>query len=333
MKKYFMTALFAMTSLLCLQTNANADENETFKTTMQQGILYYNQGSMNPQMYEKAIEQFTIARKYSDNPTPIYNIARAYHHLNRCEDALKNYREYQSITREIKQYGVNDVSTFISQLTAECGVSTASIQLLCTPAETTVTVDNGSPVPCYELNTIMAGQRRLVFQLKGYATASRIVNIKGDESRYFEVTMDKTSSKIKELDQQELLASEDRSSIDRSLLEPPRPLASRGLLWGGVASAGVGTIFAITGAALAATAFDERRNARDDSVYYEIHESKRNAGIALLTIGGAAMIAGITMITIDMIRENKYEQYRSDQLSPYIAVSGDGAAAGIHWTF
>ncbi len=331
MKKYFMTALFAMTSFIGLQTIANADENDEFKKTMQQGILYYNQGSMNPQMYEKAIEQFTIARKYSDNPTPIYNIARAYHHLNRCEDALKNYREYQSITREIKQYGVNDVSTFISQLTAECGVSTASVRILCTPAETTVTVDNGAPVPCYELNTVTAGQRRLVFQLNGYATASRVVNIKGDESRYFEVTMEKATSKIKEVDQLELLASEDRSSIDRTLLEPPRPLASRGLLWGGVASAGVGTIFAITGAALTATAFDERHSIRHD--YYEIHESKRNAGIALLTIGGAAMITGITLITIDMIRENKYEQYRSDQLSPYIAVSGDGAAAGIHWTF
>ena len=333
MKKYFMTALFAMLSLISLQTNANADENEEFKKTMQQGILYYNQGSLNPQMYEKAIEQFTIARKYSDNPTPIYNIARAYHHLNRCEDALKNYREYQSITREIKQYGVNDVSTFISQLTAECGVTTASIQLHCTPAETLVTVDNDSPVPCYELNTIPSGQRRLVFQLKGYATASRVVSFKSDETRYFEVTMERSTSKIKEVDQQEHLASEDRSGIDRVLLEPPRPLASRGLLWGGVAAAGAGTILAITGAALAATAFDERHSARNDYSYYKINTSKRNGGAALLAIGGAAMITGITLITIDMIRENKYEQYRSDQLSPYIAVTGDGAAAGVYLTF
>lgn len=332
MKNSFMAALFAMLFFFIAQPHTFADENPQFQTTMQLGISYYQQGADNPAMYEKAIEQFTMARKYSDNPTPIYNIARAYQRLDRCEEALAYFKEYQSVTREIKQYGVNDVSDFISQLTIQCGMTQADIQLSCTPAETLVTVDDAQPVPCYTLTKITTGQRRLVFQLKGFATASRLVHIKADETRYFDVTMDKHGSKIKEVDQQTALAASEHSEIDLMHLEPPRPLGSRGLLWGGVASLAAGTLFTITGGALAGTAFTETKNARDDT-YYELNHAKRGAGAALIAIGGTAMITGITLIIIDMIREDKYEMQRSETLSPYIAISGDNAAAGLTWTF
>ena len=333
MKKFFMTSLLALSTIFSLSQLAFAGESVEFKNLMQEGLNYYKQGSTDTAMYEKAIEQFTMARKYSDNPTPVYNIARAYQHLGRCEEALNYFREYENITRQIKQYGVNDVSPYVSQLSAQCGVVKTDIYISCSPAETLVSVDDAKPVQCHELTSIPVGQRRLLFQLKGFATATRVISMKADEPRYFEVTMDKQSSKIKETDKNTMLAKPDLSEIDASLLMPSHPILSRGLFWGGVASAAVGTILTITGGAVAATAYDEKMSARGTYSYYEKNDTKHHAGIALLAIGGAAVITGVTLITIDILRENQYENERLEKLSPYIVFSGDTAAAGIHWTF
>ena len=336
MKKYFMTFLLALSAIFSLSQIAFADENVEFQNLMLKGLNYYKQGSTDTTMYEKAIEQFTMARKYSDNPTPVYNIARAYQHLGRCEEALNYFKEYENITRQIKQYGVNDVSPYVSQLTAQCGVVKTEIHISCSPAETLVSVDDAKPVQCYELTSIPVGQRRLLFQLKGFATATRVINMKADEPRYFEVTMDKRSSKIKETDKNTMLSKPDLSEIDTALLMPSPPILSRGLFWGGIASAAVGTILTVTGGAVAATAYDEKtqKSARGGTYsYYEKNDTKHNAGIALLAIGGAAVITGVTLITIDILREHQYENERMEKLSPYIVFSGDTTAAGIHWTF
>ncbi len=344
--KWLKSALIAAAVLL--PSVAAAQEVDTlFHETMMKGIEYYNEGEVDPENYQKAIDQFTLARKYSDNPQPIYNIARAYHKLHQCENALHAYREYEAMAEVITEYGTTDVADYIDELNAQCGDALGQLAMSCIPAETEVIVDNLEALPCSEVQNLKKGQHAVKFRLAGYNTATRTVNIEAGKRHFLSVSMDAKQSTVRTGETRRMsrdeyraanpnaedflanLPSARRTPPPRDLQEPvqvapalliPDSLSNQKLLWAGLANAVVGVGLTVGGGILMYKSYEFE----DYGEYYAQNSTKYKGGAALIGIGAGFAVSGIIMMIVDAIQTNEYEDDRYRQLKRSLAFTGNG---------
>ncbi|MBO5753607.1 MAG: tetratricopeptide repeat protein, partial [Proteobacteria bacterium] len=145
----------------------------SFESLMTKGLEYYKKGSQDPQNYAQAIEYFSAAKKQNPLPDVVYNIARSYHLMGDCENALESYREFAMTSAA----NANKVKDYISSLSSQCGVKMGSLILKCEPANAVVSIDNAANVACNGTHSLTAGDHSLLITAEGYEPETRKISV------------------------------------------------------------------------------------------------------------------------------------------------------------
>ena len=159
--------------------SAFAQDNDEFTRLMMQGVRQFKEGQNNPAQYEAAIESFKAARQINPIPDATYNIARAYHKLGKCDEALASYREYAATSAE----NAASVKDFIASLSKECGNTKGTLILRCSPENTRVSIDGQPSGSCLPEQIVAVGTHDLVFTADGYKTETRSVTVVADSRK------------------------------------------------------------------------------------------------------------------------------------------------------
>lgn len=370
MKLKYLTPVIASALALTAASQASAQDRSMFKEIMMQGIEYYTHGEEDPSLYNKAIEKFTLARRYSDDPQPIYNIARTYQRLHNCEQALHAYREYDYMAQQTPKYGVTDVSDFIADLEAQCGNGMGQLATSCNPVDTMVVIDHKKPVKCSEVHNLKNGQHTVEFRLSGYETVTRSISIKTGERQVISASMkgrtssiqSGTSRKMNALDyygsenmlyvevpqdtrhEAEQITSEylvsNREDINPALLKAPK-MSNRKMLWTGLGFSIAGLGLGVGGTFLTVSAFHEdvHFGAKEGTLSVSDSENSYKGGIAMLAIGSAVAVTGLALMIADIVKNDELEEKRANRLSksisvaPTVTLTGDYSGAGMIMQF
>ena len=291
-----------------------AEESKSFDELMQSGIRFYNEGKNNPENYQKALEAFRQARrKEPDETITAYNIARTFHRLGNCEQALNHYLWYANATE--KDRDRKDVSEYISELTKQCGEN-GRLVLSCEPSEARVSIDGERGIECSGVHNLKSGEHRLSFTAEGYKRHEESVTIETGQKEELNIV---------------LKADKTEEVFDRTSAEDDHH--QRVLFWTGIALNAAGIAITTTGGALLAVSVDQNKNKnrRDNA--------KFGTGIALAGVGAAAVGVGLWLVIenamkmadADKKRLEPYQQLLS--VSPVIQFTGESASAGINITF
>lgn len=342
-KRYFATAAFALMISSAPAAFAQSSDMLDYTTYMNEGMKFYNAENEDGSQYIKAIEQFMMASKLSDNPDPYLYIARSYLAVSDCNNALRSFRDYKKKAENRRGYIIDDdVDEQIKSLNDQCGIQQGELAATCSPANTFMKIDNGEPVPCSEVVPLAVGMHSVVFVLDGYKSIARSVTLKKDERITFEVTMSTERSNAKvasTLSLEEAKKEDERraanASISAEYFEGDTPLLDHGFLWGGLGASVVGIALTITGGFVFDSAYTKDVGRKG----YECDDSKKSAGIAVFSIGAAAAVAGVALMIYDAFDQRKTESKRYDQIReqivmrPTFALGQDAAAAGVAVTF
>ena len=179
-RKFFLGTMAAVSAFCALTAgSAFAQDNDEFTRLMMQGVRQFKEGQNNPAQYEAAIESFKAARQINPIPDATYNIARAYHKLGKCDEALASYREYAATSAE----NAASVKDFIASLSKECGNTKGTLILRCSPENTRVSIDGQPAGSCLPEQIIAVGTHDLVFTADGYKTETRSVTVVADSRK------------------------------------------------------------------------------------------------------------------------------------------------------
>lgn len=293
-------------------------EDKSFDELMQTGIRLYNEGKTNPITYRHALEAFRQARKLDpDNHIVTFNIARTFHRMGDCEEALNNYLYYQAASITDDDY--TDVSAAIGELSKQCGVK-GSLTLQCMPENAAISIDGERAVECNGTHQLKEGYHHYVVFADGYDTISGDIEIQMGESTKLDIVLDMSNERINMVSRPEL--------IDRSLL------------WSGISIASIGLIATIAGGAITILSYEEV--GFHDELYWKDfvkNDTLYKAGLGT-TLGGTA----VTLIGIGMILGDVISTYRQDKkrvqsfdndyaIRPSVSFTKDGAQAGFKMTF
>ncbi len=288
-------------------------EDKSYDELMQIGMRLYNEGQTNKISYANAIRAFEAARRLNPDASIVsYNIARTYHRMGNCEQALNAYLWYQS--NAIIEPDYNDVSGYISELSKQCG-SKGTVSLRCVPSSAMISFDGERPVACSAHHRLKVGTHRFVIAADGFMSQEGEIEVVENETVAAEFELDMT------LERQQMITRLD--------------LSDRKQFWGGVAVGSLGILATIAGSVLMGTSYDEQdyawENMRNDTRYY--------AGMGTTIAGGLAAIAGIWMIVDSVTTAAKEDRKRVNQyrdlfaVKPAVSFSSEGAAASLQFTF
>ncbi len=257
----------------------------------EQGVQAYREGR-----YEQAIELFERANREKPHPALVYNIGQAHEKLGNVERAIAAFREYLRVSPDARDR--EEVERRIAALMERSAHTHQALQITSSPSGAHVHVDGKLVGRTPWSGELAAGEHSLELRLGGHRSSKRRIRI-ADRAVNVDVSLPPLASGSPEAPTG---AVADHGS-DGPLVRPWTWVAL------GVGVAGLG----------AAGAFElARRGAEDDAesastqvAYVEEYDRmQQNQTLARVFagVGGAALIAGGVLLTLDLTRDRSAER-------------------------
>lgn len=298
-----LVALTLMSSALLISEPATAEDQPSDEAIMDQrreearakyeaGAEAYARGR-----YKDAVDWFLAADRLAPSASLSFNVARAYERLGDDSSALRWYRDYlrRSPTAPNAEAVRRSIDTLAAAL-ARKGLQ--QLTILSTPAGATVSVDGQPSGVTPWTSDLVPGEHHVRLTYRGHAEEERIVALGASEPGELSVELRPVS------------ATPEPSTTAQPLLptasEPPEVDRSTDLGYWPWITVGAGA--ATLGAALTFELL--RRSAEDDAEHahtqlafhsaIESMESRKTTARVLAGVGGALVLAGATLIAIDV---------------------------------
>jgi tetratricopeptide (TPR) repeat protein len=313
----------------------------SFESLMTKGLEYYKKGSQDPQNYAQAIEYFSAAKKQNPLPDVVYNIARSYHLMGDCENALESYREFAMTSAA----NANKVKDYISSLSSQCGVKMGSLNLKCEPANAVVSIDNAANVACNGTHSLKAGDHSLLITAEGYEPETRKISVSSNNipanvsvtMRAFVVNDPEANSTGEIATTEDGMSESSSRVITENADERGGTYKPGSVFWGGVGTAGAGILMMIGGGIAIGNSHRLVTHQTESALYtyYERNSGLFKGGSAVLGIGAAASLIGVSLIIVDVLLNNQSddEEPQAVRFTPAISFDAESASAGFTMTF
>ena len=331
----FFPAAFFVSSLLGNTVFGQTDD-EAFARLMEEGVQHYRAGSTNPKEYEAAIESFKKAKKIQSIPDVTYNIARSYHKLGKCPEALETYREFAMTSAQ----NAATVKDYIQELNTQCGNLKAKLNLTCIPSQTMVQIGHAEAVPCNGVHELPTGVHQLKFTAEGYSLETREVGfstpadvkslkveLKPSASTPHVANSQTNASKATTTLQDTKAAIQEQASLHCPSSNGSGLGDKSALFWAGVGTGAGGVILSVVGGALLGNAY-RKVIINDTAGFYEKKDGYLAGGGVLLGIGAAAALAGIGMIIADVVVGND-DTSQAFRVIPSVSVGSEFSSASL----
>lgn len=297
------------------------------KERYEQGVQAYGNGR-----YKDAVDLFLAADKLSPSAPLSFNIARAYEKLGDDSGALRWYRDY--LRRSPNAPNAGEVSSAITHYEgklAKKGVQ--QVTVLSTPAGATVSIDDANMGVTPGTFDLPPGHHRLTLFLRGYDDASAELELQPDHAQDVVVTLSRTVTTAQTNPAAPVVAAP--VTTPPALPVPERtPEAHAGMgVWPwvvtgtGVAALGGALVFEL----LRASAEKDAKNDPTQIGYkdkLDTMESRRTTARVLAGVGGALVVTGGVMLTIDLLGA-KHRQ----SAALYVAPTAGGAVTALGGSF
>lgn len=293
-----------------------SQDKDSFKTIVNTGVQYYSAGN-----YAQAIDAFKKASAIQENADVTYNIARSYHRLNDCQNALMYYAKFQTqvSSNEEKQA----VEKYIQELSG-CKQE-GKILPLCSPANTTVRIDESKEtLKCGNIHSVAVGNRKLLFEAQGHEPVTRLINVIANNTTTVSVTLDGQAPAPAEPVVSQESTPEPESG--QSLPSQKSDSADRGLNWLGLGFVIAGGSSSLLGGILLGASHSEIQN----NEVYRRNKGAYYSGWVFTGLGAAATITGLVVLILDLRVSVSIDRVA---LSPIFEAGPDSAHAGIHLQF
>ncbi|MFA5625624.1 MAG: tetratricopeptide repeat protein [Bradymonadales bacterium] len=313
-KTLIFVALFLV---LALPSSLFAQSDESFKSLVDTGVQSYSAGD-----YHRAIDAFKRASEIRENADVTYNIARSYHRLNDCQNALSYYAKFQSqvTSSEDKQA----VEKFIKEL-ADCKQE-GKLLPLCSPANASVRVDDSQEMlSCGNIHKIAVGNRKLSFEADGFETVKRMVNIVAQQTTTVSVTLDGNKPDQKQPVEETEIASHKMEVPTKSACDLCR--SSEGANWLGLGLVIGGGTSSLLGGILLAASYSKYS---ESQTLYSKKAGAYYSGVIFTSLGVLSTAAGVLVLIFDWRINTKASRVA---VSPIFETGKDSASAGIHLRF
>ncbi len=156
---------------------------DLFESLIEQGSIAYSK-----QNYKKAIIKFKAALEIKEHKDLYYNIARSYHSLDNCREAISNYIRYKELSG-----GKDEISKRIDHYMNELSdcYSSGIVEVTCSPPTTRVYVNyNDREYSCMHKMRLRAGNRKLTFEAPGLPSTTRMINVSNEKTTKLFVSLD-----------------------------------------------------------------------------------------------------------------------------------------------
>jgi tetratricopeptide (TPR) repeat protein len=285
------------------------------KERYEQGVEAYKAGR-----FKDAVDFFLAADRLSPSAPLSFNIARAYEKLGDDSGALRWYRDY--IRRAPDAANANDVMKSIGHF--EERLSKKGVQqltVLSTPAGATVSIDGANLGVTPGTFDLPPGTHQVVLILRGYRDASSAVDLAPDRAQDLAVGLTPAAA-----------ASEPSTPLPAAgaavaaPVAPSKPSLAPAATWAGfgpwpwvTVGAGVAALGgALTFELLRQSAEHDAEHATTQIDYanaLDLMESRRTTARVLTGVGGALVVAGGVLLTIELAH-GKPERAASIRVMP-----------------
>jgi hypothetical protein len=282
------------------QQAADDERRAEAKARYEQGVQAYYGGH-----YKDAVDSFLAADKLSPSAPLSFNIARAYEKLEDDSGALRWYRDY--LRRSPNASNASDVAGLIAHFEsrlAKKGVQ--QLTVLSTPPGATISIDDANVGITPGTFDLAPGHHRVTLLLRGYDDLASDVELPPDHAQDLTLTLTRTAA---------VGATTATAPAAVPVSPAPAPPASDRKPEAGHGGFGVwpwvvgGAGVAALGGALAfeflrASAENDAKNDPTQIGYkdnLDKMESRRTTARVLAGVGGALVITGGVMLTIDLL--------------------------------
>ena len=297
------------------------------KARYEDGVQAYAGGR-----YKDAVDLFLAADKLSPSAPLSFNIARAYEKLGDDSGALRWYRDY--LRRSPNAQNATDVAAAIARYEARLAKKgVQQVTVLSTPSGATVSVDEATLGITPGTFDLPPGHHRLTLLLRGYE----------DASTEFELAPDRAQDVVLALSRSATPAEPNGLAAVAATPTTPPPAppethqaepAHGGLgVWPWVVT-GAGVVAlggALTFELLRASAEKDAKNDPTQIGYkdkLDTMESRRTTARVLAGVGGALVVTGGVMLTVDLLGGR-----RKERASLYLAPTAGGAVGSVRGSF
>jgi tetratricopeptide (TPR) repeat protein len=307
----FLSVLFPVAPAIAQQPPAASAEAPT-DARVAEAKARYEAGARAyaEHRYKDAVDLFLEADRIVSSAPLSFNIARAYEKLGDSSGALSWYRDY--LRRDPTAKNAAEVRGFIATLEdklAEKGVQQLSVRS--TPKGATVTID-GEPVGVTPWTGDLApGAHRVTLELKGYDASTRDIELESNDALDVEIPLT-------------VAVEEERAAspaLAPSMAQPKErePGHSFGVwpyvaLGAGAVGLGGALYFEIS----RQSAEDDARGEPTQIGYrdaYETMQSRQTTARVLAGVGGALVLAGGTLLVIELASRPEDEAHAKAALA------------------
>jgi tetratricopeptide (TPR) repeat protein len=297
------------------------------KARYEDGVQAYAGGR-----YKDAVDLFLAADKLSPSAPLSFNIARAYEKLGDDSGALRWYRDY--LRRSPNAQNAGDVTAAIARYEARLAKKgVQQVTVLSTPSGATVSVDDANLGVTPGTFDLPPGHHVLTLLLRGYNDASAEFELAPDRAQDVVLTLSRAATPAESTGVPPIAAV--------PIVPPPAPSEapksepSHGGLgvWPWVVT-GAGVVAlggALTFELLRASAEKDAKNDPTQIGYkdkLDTMESRRTTARVLAGVGGALVVTGGVMLTLDLLGGR-----RKERASLYLAPTAGGALGSLRGSF
>jgi hypothetical protein len=174
-------SLLVALSLLAVATPAPAED----ATAVDRAKRHYQQGSeaFSVGRFEEAIKELEEAYRLSGESVLLYNIAKAYEKLGGLEEAMRHYRDYLDLTRDVAEEDRAEVEKTIAALEERRRQTLPALTVRTAPEGAKVYIDTKARVagqtPYKE--RIELGVHKLTVELKGFEVIEKEIEMIKDK--------------------------------------------------------------------------------------------------------------------------------------------------------
>jgi tetratricopeptide (TPR) repeat protein len=304
-------------SVLCLVTAARAEDpggapseqaaddarRADAKARYEQGVDAYKGGH-----FKDAVDLFLAADRLSPSAPLSFNIARAYEKLGDDSGALRWYRDY--LRRAPNAANANEVATNVARFEARLAKKgVQQLTVLSAPSGATVSIDDANVGVTPGTFELTPGQHHVVLLLRGYSDSGSDVELAPDHAQDLTVSLAPAPSPAAAATREPGLTQTPQPAPANRSSPPPKSAenhASFGPWPWVVAGAGVAAL----GGALTFELLREsaENNAKHDATQIQYSrdldtlQSRRTAARVLTGVGGALVVTGGVLLTLDLTR-------------------------------
>ncbi len=298
------------------------------KARYEEGVQAYAGGR-----YKDAVDLFLAADKISPSAPLSFNIARAYEKLGDDSGALRWYRDY--LRRSPSAQNASDVSAAIARYEARLAKKgVQQMTVLSTPSGATVSIDDTNLGVTPGTFDLPPGRHRLTLILRGYDDVSAEVELAPDRSQDVMLTLSRTAAPSETTTAPPVAVA---PAAPPTVAPTPAPHADsthHGLgIWPWVVTgAGVAALGgALTFEVLRASAEEDAKSDPTQVGYkdkLDKMESRRTTARVLAGVGGALVVTGGVMLTLDLLGHKHRET-----AALYLAPTAGGAVTALQGSF